>query len=105
MEIEKIIETTLSTGGYTKAGAKGYSVALPNYEHKISLHEFTVEKFQEYYDKIKKLGYEIGTWINEGIVYLDAIQLINTKELALKLGEIRNQIAIFDLNNFEEIFI
>ena len=105
--IERIYNSTLNNGGYTNPKLQGYSVALPFYESKIAVSEFTVEKLRQYHDKMNALGFEVGTWLNseDNHVYLDAITIVGNKEVAMELGKKYKQIAIYDINENKEIFI
>lgn len=47
----------------------------------------------------------VGGWLDQesGLYYFDATVILEDKEAAIALGRLNNQIAIFDLNNLEEI--
>jgi hypothetical protein len=47
----------------------------------------------------------MGAWLDDtsNLVYLDVSINTKSKEKALELGHKHNQLAIFDLNNFETI--
>lgn len=45
----------------------------------------------------------LGTWTNKGKTYLDVVTTEPNRERAIQLGRDNNQIAIFDLQKFEEI--
>jgi hypothetical protein len=45
----------------------------------------------------------LGTWLNEGKVYLDVSQNVQQRETAVRLGRERNQKAIWDVVNMVEI--
>ena len=47
----------------------------------------------------------VGGWLDQetGLYYFDATVIIEDKEAAIAFGRLQNQIAIFDLNNLEEI--
>jgi hypothetical protein len=45
----------------------------------------------------------VGFWYNEGTLYIDAVLIFEDLEDALELGRIKNEIAIYDLNNQKEI--
>lgn len=47
----------------------------------------------------------IGGWLDEstGLYYWDATVIVDDLDAAIALGRLQNQIAIFDLNNMQEI--
>lgn len=47
----------------------------------------------------------VGGWLDNetGLYYYDAVIIADTEAEALQLAKINNQIAIFDLNTFQEI--
>ena len=47
----------------------------------------------------------VGGWMDTdtGLYYYDATVIIEDREAAIAFGRMQNQIAIFDLNNMEEI--
>lgn len=47
----------------------------------------------------------VGGWLDQesGLFYWDAVVICKTKREAIKLGRINGQIAIFDLNEMQEI--
>jgi hypothetical protein len=45
----------------------------------------------------------LGTWLNEGKVYLDVSENIQSKSKATKIGRERNQLTIWDVANLSEI--
>ena len=47
----------------------------------------------------------VGGWLDQepGLYYFDATVIIEDRDAAIAFGRLQNQIAIFDLNNLEEI--
>lgn len=47
----------------------------------------------------------VGGWLDQetGLYYFDATVILQDKAAAVAFGRLQNQIAIFDLNNLEEI--
>ena len=47
----------------------------------------------------------VGGWLDQetGLYYYDATVIIEDRAAAIAFGRLQNQIAIFDLNNLEEI--
>ena len=81
---------------------RGYSVAMyPEDEYIVPLVTFSVADVLTYFDKV---GFtEIGTWVHDGKVYFDHIEIFNRLEDAMKYAKMMKQIAIFDLANMVEI--
>lgn len=106
-KLYNIYQSTLEEGGYTNPELTGYSVALPSYEMKLSIDDFSVQILEAYYTKMIGLGFEVGTWFNreEKYVYLDAITVVADKNHAIKLGEKYKQLAIYDIAEKKEIFL
>lgn len=84
----------------------GYMVSLQGYEVKSRTDEETEQAIIKNMEIIKGLDNAyLGTWIDEGIVYIDISVLVENKEDALELGKINNQIAIYDIQNNESIYL
>ena len=109
-----VVEDTLANGGLTIkpfTGEKpqtGYMVALQGHELKVPVTEFFTGLVADYIgEHAQKLMDNprlcLGTWVNEGAVYLDLSENVGSREKALELGRERNQIAIFNLETFEEV--
>lgn len=45
----------------------------------------------------------VGTWLDDGIVYIDAVRHIRNRETAIKLGQDAGQQAIYDFATGESI--
>jgi hypothetical protein len=45
----------------------------------------------------------VGTWLNEGSVYIDAVRHIRNRETAIRLGQEAGQLAIYDFGAKESI--
>lgn len=111
-----VVEDTLANGGLTikpfqnEKPETGYMVALEGYELQVPVTEFFTGVVADYIGQhAQKLMANpslcLGTWVNEGIVYLDLSENISSKEQALELGKERNQLAIFNLETFEEVTV
>jgi hypothetical protein len=50
-----------------------------------------------------RVGAMVGTWLHEGKVHFDVVQLVTDREKAENLGRERGEIAIFDGTTFEDI--
>ena len=95
-------------GGKTPEG--GYMVALQGHERIISVENFTSIEVVKYLEEHSKLLMEnphlyLGTWVNEGKVYLDLSENVQDLSVALQRGKERNQLAIFNISTFEEVAV
>lgn len=45
----------------------------------------------------------VGTWLNDGQIHLDAVEIIADEQEALRIGRERGEIAIWDAANAQEI--
>ena len=118
MNLRTLNTELLENGGFSYSltfgnvyGSDNYSVAL----HKATENVFeklpTESDYQEYVNKhitlLAREDFILGGWEYEGKYYLDVAQLLPkdeyTKEAAVKVGQEREQIAIFDLQIGKEI--
>ena len=63
---------------------------------------------QEIADAVKSISNNqdcnsVGFWLNDGTLYVDAIQIIEDEAKAIELGQARNEIAIFNIGTMTEI--
>jgi len=81
---------------------KGYCVAVA--ETQNSFDNAGAAKVAAYVCSHKNVN-AVGGWFNTDNkkYYYDAIIVVNDLKTALKLGKLNKQIAIFDLNNMQEI--
>ena len=112
-----IKELTLKQGGCSiqpyyggKTPDKGYMVALQGHERVISTVEFTSIEVVKYLEEHSKLLMEnpnlyLGTWVNEGKVYLDLSENVQNLDIALQRGREREPLAIFNIETFEEVAV
>lgn len=80
----------------------GYSVAVKETQNSFGNHG--AAKVVSYASKHNEIT-ALGGWYNseDGQYYYDAVIICDSLEEAIKLGRENGQIAIFDLNNMEEI--
>ena len=114
-KIKNIIEYTLKNGGCSFSSKldilenlKGYIVSLQKYEYKTNIKNVQeIEKNIQ--SKIEKIGnrknYIIGTWIDAGILYIDINKIELNYTRAVELGKSQKQLAIFDNNKKECIYL
>lgn len=113
----EILNRTIVDKGYTTDldGNKpdtGYMVGLEGFESTMPINR-SIDDGIAFIDafiftnkeELNKPNRYLGTWINEGIIYIDISVNINLRKLAVTLGIKNNQIAIWDLSTKEEIII
>ena len=111
-----MVQDTLANGGLTikpfqnEKPETGYMVALEGFELKVPVSEFFTGVVADYIgEHAQKLMSNpalcLGTWVNEGSVYLDLSENVPNREKALELGRERHQLAIFNLETFEEVVV
>lgn len=116
-DTKKLIDEIVRNGGATlnteleNANLNGgYMVSMAGYETVISLDELKdykqVEKILIEYKKLaRKNKAFVGAWVNENKLYLDLSKNYKRLGNAIKIGKKNNQLAIFDINNLEEIML
>ena len=115
--LKSIYLSTIMTGGCSyslqerKTIKKGFSVSIfPEYEKIVNASEFTTFTIDDYIDEhLKALtdypGAIVGTWNDNGRIFLDVSIVVETYEEAEKLGKAHNQKAFYDLGKNETITI
>lgn len=54
-------------------------------------------------DKMLPSNAILGTWINEGQIYIERAKVVYDFDFAMELGKMNEQIAIFDIANQEDV--
>jgi predicted metalloprotease len=113
MNIENAILNTLKNGGMTqnlkgKNANGGYAVAIKGYERVTTKENFRKELISFLLDNFLALTFNnrfVGTWFNneDGKIYIDISEVYKSKEDAERVGRERRELAIFDLNTYQEI--
>lgn len=111
--IKNIIEEIKKNNGgtYNKelksiSASKGFMVSLQGYEKKCKTEQEIEKAIKENMEIIKGLDNAyLGAWIDEGITYIDISILVDNKKDALEMGKINNQLAIYDIENNESIYL
>lgn len=111
--IKNIIEEIKENKGgtynkeYKTIDAKqGFMVSLQGYEKKCRTDEETEKAIMENMEIVRGLDNAyLGAWIDEGITYIDISVLVENKEDAIELGKVNNQLAIYDIQNNESIYL
>lgn len=103
----------IENGGFSfnanfESPTKGYMVSLVGFEKVIPMENVTPyllgELFRQYSEQLQD-GEYVGAWVDDGQLYLDISSNIQDKNEAVKLGNERNQLGIFDLSTFETIYL
>ena len=106
MKPSVIVKKTLKNGGFTPDNVKGrYIVATPSNELVKPVKHFTNSLLSAYARLANKQGLAIGTWVNQGRVYLDTIKGFEDLGEALEFARLSNQLAIYDREAGQEIFL
>ena len=53
---------------------------------------------------LESKAYRIGGWVNSDKLYIDTVVLIKDRNVAIDIAKSENQISIFNLHDFEEIY-
>lgn len=112
--------TVLATGqplkgnGKGEGSGKGYlvgavpveGVAFPS--KIVPLDKFSIGVVQRFVASLREAfgeseGLIVGTWVNDGLVYLDASEVYTNKATALKVATERGELAIWDNKTDTEI--
>ena len=112
---EEAYKSTLENGGITislKTGnkrRKGYAYAMnKDSEYKVPLEQFSqkdiIKYVKQHKDSLLKVKAHLGTWVSEdGFAYIDVSYVGPPEEDTIARAKEAQQIAVFDLANFEEI--
>ena len=112
--INTIYDETLKNNGASYnldnvAPTKGFMVATFGNELVINQKDFTKEILKNFIESklelLQNKNYCVGTWMDDGKVYLDISENIKNKNKAIFKGKINKQIAIFDLSSFESVYL
>ena len=109
-----ILSETLKSGGLTihipdgERPISGFAVStFKSEELQVTVAEFSEFVISSYIESksafLSQPDIYLGTWVNEGMVYLDLICVVPEKTLAITLAREHNQKAIYDLGKGEEI--
>lgn len=92
----------------TPYSGSGYAVSLPNKDTQIIEADCDLSVFGHYlaiYSEFIKDNQKLGLWIDNGIIYFDISEIVPSVSEAINKGLNRNQIAVFDFDNAESIYI
>lgn len=85
---------------------KGFMVSLYGTEIQEKDIEKVIDRIEERAEQLKnnnKKGLFVGVWLYDGIWYIDTSRNIKSRKKAIYYGEKQKQIAIYNLENGEEI--
>lgn len=109
--MEQLYEQLLNNKGFTVdkdlniVKEKGYFVSIHRTQTTIPINVFTYEVFFSLMEGYMETPHLIGGWIENNLVYIDSTILINDLATAINIAISNNQIAIFDTEKQESIYI
>jgi hypothetical protein len=107
MEIKSGTYIATASGIEPAPFTKGFYVSLAGLETVISRNALSAELFEQVTSAYASLALQndglVGVWESDGDVYFDVSQHVEDRNDALQLGKDRNQKAIWDIGNGEEI--
>jgi hypothetical protein len=102
------VMASVSNGGMTMT-TKGVEVTSGCAVGGVLEFKFKVgAPLQEIADAVKSISKNadcnaVGFWLNDGTLYVDAVQIIEDEAEAVELGTARNELAIFNIGTMTEI--
>lgn len=114
-KIKNIIAYTQQNGGCSfnskleiLEDLKGYTISIQKFEYKTTIKNINeIEK--NILKKMEIVGskknFIIGTWIDDGILYIDINKIEKNYTRACEFGRSQNQLAIFDNINKKSIYL
>ena len=102
------VMTSVSNGGTTMT-TKGVEVTSGCAVGGLLEFKFKAgAPIQEIADAVKSISGNgdcnaVGFWLNDGTLYVDAVQIIEDEVEAVELGRARDEIAIFNIGTMTEI--
>lgn len=108
-QLETIYGYTLAHGGCTfTAGemnpSEGYAVGgFAPHKYCAQLDYEMFKQLALEFEAMTDKHYVVGTWVKEGLIVFDLVDIFDDKHDALRMANILNQEAIFDLANNVEI--
>jgi hypothetical protein len=94
-------------GGYSPK--TGYVCSILKEQHAMPENHFSayaVAQFiRQHAEKFAQPEYFLGSWINDGQIYLDVCFVTDNLYECLETAKVNGQLAIFDLDNMREITV
>lgn len=94
---------------------QGYQVGGFSREITVNINDienYTIDEWIElYYDMVnllpfwEKVGYNIGLWTHNGMLYIELSKRILTKKEALQVAAAKNQKAVWDWKNTQSVYM
>ena len=88
---------------------KGYAVSITWKEKKVKEENFNEEVIEKYIKEnekiLKKPGYYLWAWWDDGYIYLDVYIITDRKEESERIAKENKQLVYYDFKNFENINI
>lgn len=114
LDYAALADDIIRDGGFTIAldGTRppsGYAVSLAGYERiarpygRRELESAIYAYVIDHASPLRDAGAHIGAWMDAGRLYLDVTHVIADRSLAITMGELNHQLAIFNLSTGEEI--
>jgi hypothetical protein len=116
MKYEALYDLTITQGGAT-VRAEDYpsKIVMPKTGYAVATSGTTVEQddkeaFDVVVDKMiawcreTEVAY-FGTWVHDGLIYVDGVEVFASKEFALGVAYARGELAIYDIAAGKEIAI
>lgn len=105
-DYQKVVNETLKSGGYSQ-NKGSYMVAIEKHETIVSCETFNWKTIRDFNETENKGWSSLGTWYNpkDGLVYIDVSVPFEDKKQAMKFAEDNNQLAIYDVENDETIYL
>lgn len=79
----------------------GYMVAFDGHEERVPAVLLCAESVAGYvarhWDALTQENAYLGAWLEAGVVYLDVSEWVPTRDMAVRLGLERNQLAVWDV--------
>ena len=103
----------INNGGFTLSSSlqdvsldSGYMVAYKEHENIIDINSLELgQSINTTQDNAKKLNAFVGGWLDNGLVYLDVSKHFTDKDKALEFARQEKQIAIYDIEKGESIYL
>jgi hypothetical protein len=88
---------------------KGFAVSLKGHERKVNAETMVYEDILSYVnyeaDMLYRPGVCLGGWIDQGTLYLDLSMVVDCYLVAEKIARQNNQLAIYNLETNETIYM
>lgn len=99
-----VVGQPVPTNGYV-VGVRGFVVGRDDFTEESIVNR--VERFVT--ETLPEVAFHAarfyGAWQDWGLVYIDMVEIVSDRSVALELAADRGEVAIFDLDNNTEIFL